>query len=220
MNEADKPKTILRFGDCTLANLEDTFGLKQGRTLPVLEQWLADKAEVSDLEKQILAIFQEGLIANVHDWNEQELSLHFIGPLFSLVKFTTQQFNLFAERYFSAIVEGIEVRGEPDGMIASGFREPKKPYFCFQEYKKFKDPNGDPAGQCLAAMLVAQELNETKYPVYGCFVMGHDWYFMVLQGREYAISQAYVATRDDIFDIFRILKGLKQIITELVEQNC
>jgi len=219
MSAEDNHKQILRFGDCTLLNLEDTFGLKQQRTLPVLTSWLGRVAEISDLERQILAIFQEGLIVNVHDWNEQELSLHFIGPLFSLVKFTTGQFNLFAERYFSAIVEEIELRGEPDGMVASGFREPKKPFFCFQEYKKHKDPNGDPAGQCLAAMLVAQELNETKYPVYGCYVIGHDWYFMVLQGRDYAISQAYVATRDDIFDIFRILKGLKQIITELIEQK-
>ncbi len=219
MSTVDGVKTILRFGDSTLVKLEDTFGLKQRRTLPVLEQWLVVQAEVSDLEKQILGIFQEGLMANVHDWNEQELSLHFIGPLFSLVKFTTEQFNLFAERTFSAIIEGIELKGEPDGMVASGFREPKKPYFCFQEYKKFKNPEGDPAGQCLAAMLAAQELNETKYPVYGCYVIGHDWYFMVLQGREYAMSQVYAATRDDIFDIFRILKALKQIIMKLVEQN-
>jgi len=215
----DSSKTILRFSDCTLAKLEDMFQVKQTRTLVALDSWLQRQAEVSDFEKQILLIFQERLITNVHDWNEQELSLHFIGPIFSLVNFTTAQFNLFAERSFSGVVKDIELKGEPDGMVASGFREPKKPYFCFQEYKKHKDPNGDPAGQCLAAMLVAQELNETKYPMYGCYVMGREWYFMALQGRDYAMSEPYTATRQDIFDIFRIFRALKQIITELIEQK-
>jgi hypothetical protein len=213
----DSSKTILRFGDCTLAKLEKTFQLEQVRTLMALSHWLAMPIAVSDLEKQILLIFQDRLILNAHDWNEIELLQSFIGPVFALVNFTTKKFNLFSERAISGLVDGIELRGEPDGMIASGMREPEMPYFCFQEYKKFKNPDGDAAGQCLAAMLVAQELNETKYPIFGCFVMGHDWYFMVLQGREYAISTPYVAVRDDIIDIFRILRALRQIITERVE---
>jgi len=209
-------KTILRFNECTLAKLDDTFGLRQARMLPPLQEWLARPMEISDLEKQILLIFQDRLITNVHDWNEQELDMHFIGPILSLVNFTSDRFNLFAERSLAGVIDGFELRGDPDGMVASGFREPKKPYFCFQEYKKLKDPNGDPAGQCLAAMLVAQELNETKYPVYGCYVMGYDWVFMVLQGRKYAMSGPFAATLEFIFDIFRILKALKQIIVELI----
>jgi len=216
MSTIDNAKVILRFGDCTLTKLEKKFQLKQKPTLPALESWVSGQAEISDLEGQILVILRNGLVANVHDWNEQELSLHFIGPVFSFVSFTTDRFNLFAERSLAAVVDDIDLRGEPDGMIASGMREPEMPYFCFQEYKKQQDPNGDPAGQCLAAMLVAQELNETKYPVYGCYVIGANWYFMVLQGKEYAMSTPFVAVRDDIFDIFRILRVLRQIITELV----
>jgi len=105
--------------------------------------------------------------------------------------------------------------GRPDGMIASGFREPEKPYFCFQEYKKERDPDGDPAAQALAAMLVAQEISEHSHPIYGGYVRGSLWSFMTLQGREYCISDPYVATRDDVFDIFRMLKSLRQIVTDL-----
>lgn len=36
-------------------------------------------------------------------------------------------------------VEGIEMSGRPDEMIATGYREPKKPFFCFQE----QDAEGD-----------------------------------------------------------------------------
>ena len=42
------------------------------------------------------------------------------------------------------------------------------------------DPNGDPAGQTLAAMLVAQVLNQHQQTIYGAYVVGSDWNFMVL----------------------------------------
>jgi len=110
----------------------------------------------------------------------------------------------------------LELNGRPDGMIASGRRLPNKPYFCFQEYKREIDPNGEPAGQVLAAMLVAQELNEYEHPIYGCYVKGRLWVFLVLQGRQYSLSAGNVATQDDIFTIFKVLRGLKPIIRELI----
>lgn len=204
------------FKDWTLASLDKTFFLRQIRTMPALSAWLEGPAELSDFERQTLKELQENLSLNVHDWNERELAYHFIGPLFTFIRFTTDTFNLFAERQFSGIVDGIEMAGRPDGMIASGFREPEMPYFCFQEYKKELDPEGDPAAQALAAMLTAQELNAHKAPVYGCYVNGSFWYFMVLQERNYCISKPYVATDEDVYDIFRILKVLKQIVLKLV----
>jgi hypothetical protein len=155
----------------------------------------------------------------VHDWNEAELAQYFIGPVLTLVDYTTDYFNLFAERLFQGVVEEVEMTGKPDGIISTGWREPEKPFFCFQEYKKETDPEGDPAGQTLAAMLVAQELNEHQHPVYGCHVKGRDWFFMVLQEKEYAISEPYIATRDDLFDIFRILRVLKQMILKFVTES-
>ncbi len=207
------------FKEWTLASLDETFGLKQVRTMPALETWLNGSADLSDFERQTLVELQDNLIVNVHDWNERELAYHFIGPVLTFVKFTTEKCNLFAERLFSGTVDDIEMGGRPDGMIASGFREPKTPYFCFQEYKKELDPEGDPAAQALAAMLTAQELKEHHAPMYGAYVNGSFWYFMVLQERNYCISKPYVATADDVFDIFRILKVLKQIILKLVESD-
>ena len=205
---------MLNFRDCTLTMLEKTFGLEQLDTLPALEHWLRQPAEMSDLDKQILRIFQDRLAHSGYDWNETELAYNFIGPVMALVNFVSKRFNFFAERPFGGTVDGIELSGKPDGMIASGFREPEQPFFCFQEYKKQKDPTGDPAAQALAAMLVAQESNAHRHPVYGAYIIGYDWCFMALQGKQYAISAPYVATRDDVFEIFRILQALKQIISE------
>jgi len=203
---------MLTFKGCTLAQLDDTFGLEQVRQSAVSDEWLNGHAPVSDFEREILSVLQKKLILGVDDWNETELAYNFIGPVISFVDYTSRKCNFFAERHFEGIVEGIEMRGTPDGMIASGVRVPKKPYFCFQEYKKEKNPEGDPAAQALAAMLVAQEINEHKHPVYGCYVKGRDWFFMILQDKAYAISEPYIATREDIYDIFRILRVLKQII--------
>jgi len=208
----------LNFKDCTLVKLDETFGLKQIKTSPTLDSWLTGQADTSDLEQQILVRLRDRLIANVHDWNEAELIYNFIGPVITFVDYTTDQFNFFAQREVAGVVDGIEMSGKPDGMIASGYREPKNPYFCFQEYKKEKDPHGDPAGQALAAMLVAQAISKQEYPIYGCYIMGRNWFFMTLQDREYCISNEYVATRDDVFDIFRILNVLKEIIATLINK--
>ncbi len=210
---------MLNFKNCTLALLDETFDLEQTDDNQTLQTWIDGHAEISDVEQQVLAMLGKTLRDHVHDWNEMELIQHFIGPVFSLVNFSTRKFGLFAEREFGAVVEGVEMSGRPDGMIASGFRLPKKPYFCFQEYKKETDPAGDPAGQALAAMLVAQEINEHQHPVYGCYIRGQLWFFMVLEGKNYGISVPYAASRDDIFDIFRILKVLKQMVTEFVTNS-
>ncbi|MCI5188615.1 MAG: hypothetical protein D3905_02215 [Candidatus Electrothrix sp. AS4_5] len=205
------------FREWTLAELDRAFKLTVLDTSPVLEDWTNGQAEISPFEQQALRSFQTLLKTHVYDWNETELAYNFIGPLMTLVRFSTKEFNFFAERPLSAVVDKVEMTGRPDGIIASGFREPQQPYFCLQEYKKEKDPEGDPAAQVLAAMLVAQELNQHQLPVYGCYVKGEVWHFLTLEERSYAISQGYLASRQaDLNEIFCILKHLKVIITACI----
>ncbi|WP_028524730.1 hypothetical protein [Runella limosa] len=213
------------FGDCTLLYLEKTFGLVQVDTLPSLTSWLqhAQQMELSDFENEDLALFQSLLSDNILHWNEQELSLHFIGPMFSLVRFTNRQhyFNLFAERPIETTLEdlnhqSIRLYGKPDGLIATGYREPESPFFCFTEYKKHREPNGEPEGQCLSAMLAGQAINQKpEQAMYGCFVMGRDWYFMTLENQSYCLSRGYDATTEHLYIIFKMLKALKEIIKTL-----
>ena len=200
--------------NCTLKYLDKTFQTQRIKQLPSLTTWLSMTANRSDFEQQALLHYQQLLDFNVHDWNEYELDTHFIGPIFGLINFSTLRFNHFSQRELDAIVDDIRLFGRVDGMVASGSREPEQPYFAIQEYKRQTDPNGDPAGQCLAAMLVGQTLNPQPMPIYGCYVIGDRWQFMTLEGRHYATSPGYSATSDDLFDIFRILKALKQIVTE------
>jgi len=209
--------------DCTQSRLDDLFGLRSTLSSPALDVWLQGEAALSQEEIRILQVFQEMLILNRNAWNEQDLAMNFIGPVLTLARFTEPyRFNLFALRRIKATVpsiEGdIELSGEPDGMIATGYLEPKIPMFAFSEYKRQLQSDGDPVGQTLAAMLVGQALDDREKPLYGCYIVGYDWHFMVLEGRKYTISHDFSAITDSILDIFRILKVLRQILMELTPE--
>ena len=77
------------------------------------------------------------------------------------------------------------------------------------EYKPEKNRDNDPLGQVLIAMVVAQQYNEQKFPVYGCYVNGRNWFFVVLHDDTYSVSRAYDAT--DIIDLQQILASLIDI---------
>ncbi len=200
------------FRDCTLDWLEKTFNLEEIKHLAQLDEWLAQSAAISQFEHDYLLILQEDLDFNYRNWNEEELAQYFIGPILSLVRFSSKKFNLFAERPIEGIVQEWRLYGKPDGILASGRRVPEVPFFAFQEYKKMTDPDGDPAAQALAAMLVGQTLNASDTTMYGCHVIGGDWYFMTLNDDKYSISRDYSALSNEIFDIFKTLKTLKAII--------
>jgi hypothetical protein len=114
-------------------------------------------------------------------------------------------------------VGNYELSGIVDGMIATGVRDPDKPFFCMHEYKRSVDNDGQPDAQALAAMLVVQADNNDTKPVYGLYIVGLIWNFMVLQGKDYCISKNYDASNEEIFELFKMLKALKQLIkTELL----
>ena len=212
----------INFSECTLYKMERTFGLVPSISIPSLTTWISTTYLLNEVDIACVNRFCGTLRENVLHWNEQDLSMHFIGPMFSLTQFTVfRRFNLFAQRTISAVVQGILLNGRTDEIIASGYREPETPYFAINEYKKETDPNGDPAGQALAAMLVGQQLNKeqgTDLPIYGCYVVGALWRFMVLENSEYAISRTFDSTEiEDAYQILRILFQLKIYCMERTE---
>ena len=69
-------------------------------------------------------------------------------------------------------------------MLAKGRQIPQLPIFFIQEYKPESGPNGDPLGQLLIEMVTAQALNnEPEQTVYGCYIIGRNWFFVVLEGK-------------------------------------
>ncbi len=200
------------FKDWTLTTLEDALGIKQIWKSELLEQWEHADIEINEFEKTTLLHLQKSLIRGGRAWNEVELENKFISPLIMTAGIDDEQIGYFLERPLSGVVGDYELSGTVDGMIATGFREPKMPYFCFHEYKRSIENQGTPDAQVLAAMLVAREQNQNKHPIYGLFVVGLNWNFIVLTGNDYCISKTYQADDEDIFAIFKMIKLLKQII--------
>jgi hypothetical protein len=200
------------FQDWTLTTLEDALNLKQIWKSDVLDQWEHADIEINEFEKTNLLHLQKSLIRGGRAWNEVDLENKFISPLIMTAGIDDEEIGYFLERPLSGIVGDYELSGIVDGMIATGFRDPKKPYFCLHEYKRSVENQGTPDAQVLAAMLVAREQNQNKLPIYGLFVVGLDWYFVVLIGNDYCISRTYHADNEEIFAIFKMMKSLKEII--------
>jgi hypothetical protein len=118
----------------------------------------------------------------------------------------------------TAVVNDIKLTGRVDFVLATGKTKPIQPFFFLHEYKKERGSDNDPRAQLLVEMLAARELNQTGYPLYGCYVVGRNWFFVVLDGNEYSESLEYSAVQDDIFQIFSILREAKAIITRLAEE--
>lgn len=200
------------FKEWTLTKLDKAFGLKQVWKCEVLEDWERMQLPISDYEKQILADLQEGILRAGKAWNETELESKFISPLITFAKIDNDEFGYFLERNLEGTVGEYMLSGIVDGIIATGLRDPDVPFFCMHEYKRSIDNEGNPDAQALAAMLVARELNNNRKPIYGLYIVGLIWNFMVLNGNEYCISKDYNSSQEAIFDIFRLMKALKVII--------
>lgn len=139
------------FREWTLDSIEETFGLLQVRSLPILDELLAYEHDVDAYEKRyITELSEQYLIFGGDDWNEVELENKFISPLIVFSGIQNKNFSYFLERELAGTINDIELSGKVDGMFATGFRNPRKPYFCMSEYKRGTDPNGDPQGQRIA----------------------------------------------------------------------
>lgn len=207
-----EPIITMAFTQWTTQQLEDTFQLNRLTHCVILEEWVKMDNETSEEIVKQLEAYRKELNVYAPYWNEMELRLNFIGPLLHLVNYRTARYQTFAERSLSVKKGNFILNGNVDFMVASGKYEPKQPFFFFHEYKKEKGTADDPIAQVLSAMLAGQTLNEYKKPIYGAYVIGRMWFFMVLHNNEYCISKAYVASNDDIVDIYQILVSLKEII--------
>jgi hypothetical protein len=204
------------FAKWTVAEFEDFFQIRPVENQETLSQWLTATIPVSDQDRQRLIELCHKLRRHVHDWNEEELKMQFISLLLELVDYDQEAYQVFFERQMSVMIERQRLWGVVDCLIASGKRVPKRPFFCLHEYKPERHTSNDPLGQTLVAMLTAQRLNDNQRPMYGAYVVGRLWYFLVLEEPVYGLSLAYDATKEA--ELIRIFMAL-QYIKEMIEQT-
>lgn len=193
--------------------VEDAFGLELVEEIPAFDEWLAaDGIVLTDEETRGCEKLRKLLFREVINWNEDELKLLFIGPLLNLADLYSKYFKIFTQRTLSIQTDTVSASGKVDFMIARGKAIPKQPFFCLHEYKQENRRDNDPRGQLLISMVAAQNKNKVEVPIFGIYISGRNWFFVLLKDKQYVVSDAYVATSEDIFKIISILKKCKELV--------
>ncbi len=196
--------------------VESHFQLKRVFEYPALTDWLSSSINtIDETMKHFLNTIQRRLIINADAWNEDEFKMFFIAPLLSQMPLEIDDFKPFTQRTLSAKFPelDLEVSGKVEFVIARGKQRPKQPYFFLHEYKQERRRENDPLGQLLISMVAARHNNEIKTPLYGCFVVGRDWFFVVLDEQTYSVSLACDATKNhELYQIVAMLSAMPDII--------
>ncbi len=70
-----------------------------------------------------------------------------IGKIIDFADYTIEGYNIFSQRPMSAKINGREIGGRVDFVLAKGKQKPTNPYFFIHEYKQeTKRGSGDPKG--------------------------------------------------------------------------
>lgn len=203
--------------------VEEYFDLKEVYEHPILMDWLNTDCHISENIKSQLKELQLDLKRHVHFWNEMELKMKFLGPLLGLVDYDTENYQAFMERPLTARKGIEEALGTVDFLIAKGKQLPRSPFFSVHEYKPDPMASKDPLGQLLIALVAIQQENEAMnldFPLYGAYVVGQFFYFVILDKKTYSKSEPYVASKEkEIFEIFCILNEVKNYIDAIIEKE-
>ena len=215
---AAKPKIPVKpFKDWQPQEIENTFGITRKPNLPILAEITAIKAVLPIPQQAALEKHRNYANWRIEGWNEDEYKFFFISPFLNMIDFGSAYYDAFMQRPMSMVYDNgtKKTEGFVEWMLARGRDFPEQPHFFLHEYKPEKRRDNSPLGQVLIAMIAAQQINEDDLPIYGIYVNGRNWFLVVLEGREYAISTPYVITSDDIFDLFAVLEFVRDKMEEL-----
>lgn len=206
------------------------FKLLQQKKHPLLTEWLAATSELSEMEQYYLAFLQHHAEPYIHGWQEAELRDNFIAPIVNFANFNVPEyfFSAFSERSITVNWKNVTLKGKIEWMVAMGKSHPQQPFFFIHEYKPEKGNQSDPLVQLLVTMLCAQKQNQepladvlkpyvkvdiTTMPIYGCYILGKHWHFVILDKQSYCVSSAYDAmVWEELVQIFYILRYQKEWI--------
>jgi hypothetical protein len=195
-----------------------TFGLNRVyENFPLLDKWLTVTNDLTPKDIEELEYRRQQLVRKTSVWNEETLKMKFIAFILDLVRYDSDSLEGIFDAELKGLVQGKKLSVIADYALATATLDLiEPPYFYFHEYKPRKKAK-DPIAQLLLAMLIAQEQNEKKRPLYGCAVIGENWYFMVLDNKTYSVSTGFVSTNPDgLQSILLILRKFKHILhTEL-----
>lgn len=214
--EKQKKRKEIKYSEADLIRAFKLTRLTGNDKHPLMQAWTEVSLPTLDvMEEKLLDIIFADVEKGIEGWNEEELKFKFIAFLMRLGHLEDNgAYKTYCEREIFATVEDKYLYLKSDFMIAKGILDsPETPYFYMQEYKKLKDPSGDPVPQLLEGFLIAMHENNNNKPMYGCTVTSKYWEFFVMEGKTYCISDSYdCKNRNDLLLIISILRKFKDIL--------
>jgi hypothetical protein len=209
--------SIKPFKNWLYEEVNDTFGLTRLMTHPDLEKLKSIRLPQNHIHRDKIERLRVFALKYIDSWSTDEHKFMFISPFFGLVDFVSEKYKVFMQRNLSIKYDNNTkiTKGLVEFMLAKGLQIPQKPHFFLHEYKPEKRRDNDPLGQLLIAMVAAQKLNQDDKPIYGIYVNERNWFIVILDNNVYSVSNPYVATDEDIFDLFAVLLYIKELMEEI-----
>jgi hypothetical protein len=184
---------------------------------PLMKEWLdVENPILSTGEQYIFDKKSKEVVDKITGWSEEDLKIKFLSDVLELGHLEDGDgIVTFFDKMISATVEGIFLTVKADFVMAKGLLNVmQNPYFHFQEYKPQINPKGEPMAQLLEAFLIAQVKNkDTQMPLYGVEIIGKQWTFVIMEGKEYCISKSFDCTdKEDLLKIIAILRKFRWIL--------
>ena len=149
------------FSNIKFSDLENLVQIKPQYNEGQFDEWFNYQYEINEAENNFFEKLIEKHILLLNSYFEDTLKAKFIIPILNLVDFNAEYLHDWYHASLSGEINGVEIKGFTDYMVASGTRDPRKPYFFIQEFKP-SIPDKDPEVQLLAEMLVTIEKNQTN----------------------------------------------------------
>ncbi len=213
---SDEKEKVLNFRSSTLEKLMEIVNIEQADEEGKFDEWFSYKYEIFEEEELFLKELIKENKFYLNSYNEQTLTVKFIGQILNKVKFLINKAKDWYEYSISCKLNNWTLNGNPDFFVATGIEEPKIPYFFLQEYKREIKSSGHPKYQLLAAMLTALTLNK-KNKIVGGYVIGRYWNFLILEKLENGDYEYFVSKGldclyfDDLKKIYIILQAVKYL---------
>ena len=200
---------IYNFSTIKYSDLEQIVEIRLQENDYKFDEWFEYAYPLSDFEHNFLENLIKKNRKRLPSYSEEKLKMRFLSLILNQVDFTTDTFQEWYEASLSGFINGIELKGFTDFMVATGEKEPRKPYFFIQEFKP-QQADKDVEDQLLAEMLVAIEKNETNI-FRGAYIIGQNWRFVILEKIAQKQFEYFVSKQFDALD----LPDLKQIYINL-----
>ncbi|NJL74790.1 MAG: hypothetical protein HC892_06880 [Saprospiraceae bacterium] len=208
----------ISFSTISLKQLREIVDIKPEMDETVFDKWLHYVYEISEEEVSFLYGLLEDERLLISGFSEEELKAKFIIPILNKVNFQVGGLHDWYERTLRGVVNGVEIGGKTDFLVATGIKEPEKPYFFIQEFKP-SESSSSPQDQLLGELLVALHLNNESQML-GAYVLNELWRFLLLVKNNEERYTYYLSTgfnclnKEDLKQLYASLQGVKADIMQ------